>query len=196
MRTCEHCTKPIPASRLRRFDGYVLPTKYCSARCRRDASDKRVLPLCPICGINQLSHRHNQACSECNPRLWTHDTIIDAIRDYADQYGRPPGARDWNPSMARANYRDDIAERFYNDNCWPHTNTVQRIFGKWNTAIKAAGFTPVVAGHKYVDLEPRQPRHGTTSEYARGCRCDECRSARSAYGREYKRRRRAAGLAA
>jgi hypothetical protein len=190
MRTCEHCANPIPKQRGRNSQtGYMIPTKYCSDRCRRDASDQRVLPICPICDRNQVSHRDSKTCGGCRI-LWTREHLIDAIREYADRYGHPPSARDWNPAMARGTYRDDLFERFYEDGCWPHSNTVVRMFGTWNTAIQEAGFTPLASGHKYSDQEPGI--HGTMPNYKRGCRCDPCREAMNAYNRENYQRRRAA----
>lgn len=87
---------------------------------------------------------------------WTRERVIEAIQDYAHQYGRTPGAQDWNVAMARANGRPDLVERFYDDACWPHTATLLYVFGSFNAAIAAAGF------------EPRKPgKRGATSEYAK-----------------------------
>lgn len=33
---------------------------------------------------------------------------------------------------------------------------------------------------------PRQPRHGVRSQYVKGCRCDLCRAAETAYKRAYR----------
>lgn len=90
-----------------------------------------------------------------NPRtmlIWTKPRIIDAIKDYADQYGRPPGAADWNPAMARGIGHPEIADRFYADEIWPTTTPVVKQFGSWNKAIKAAGFTPLPVGRKRGDV--------------------------------------------
>lgn len=84
-------------------------------------------------------------------QIWTRERVIDAMQDYAKQYGTQPSARDWNPTQARNDYRDDLAERFYEDGCWPNVSTVQDLFGSWNSAIIEAGFTPLKAGHKHVD---------------------------------------------
>ena len=78
--------------------------------------------------------------------FWTPDDLIERIQAWNETYGSPPGARDWSPSMARKQGRDDIAERFELDGCWPHVNTVQRVFGSWNEGVRAAGFTPRRAG--------------------------------------------------
>jgi hypothetical protein len=119
---------------------------------------------CPDCGkpmdgSNGFGPSAPTHCYECAPRhydhsVWTRDIITDCIKDYADQYGHPPSAMDWNPAMARSNYRDDIAERFETDACWPYANCVQRLFGSWSAGIQAAGFEPLKPGHKYVDALP------------------------------------------
>ena len=90
-------------------------------------------------------------CAGSFRTVWTPDVILEAIKLYADRYGLPPSARDWNPAMARAQYRDDIADRFYEDGCWPSAATVLARFGRWNDAIRAAGFEPLAQGRKYVD---------------------------------------------
>jgi Homing endonuclease associated repeat len=86
-------------------------------------------------------HGHSKAES-----FWTRDDLIERIQAWNETYGSPPGARDWSPSMARKQGRDDIAERFERDGCWPYVNTVQRVFGSWNEGVRAAGFTPRRAG--------------------------------------------------
>jgi hypothetical protein len=83
-----------------------------------------------------------------SPKLWTTDTVIAAIREFTDRYGCTPGAMDWNPPMARAVGRRDLSDRFYADDCWPHSNTVIAKFGRWNTAIIAAGFEPRAQGER------------------------------------------------
>jgi hypothetical protein len=40
--------------------------------------------------------------------------------------------------------------------------------------------------------KPGIPKHGTVSGYSRGCRCDDCRTAKRAYSQEQRRKRRAA----
>jgi hypothetical protein len=179
--TCEHCGKLISAERgyeparveYRDRQGRIVldpnraamttvrpavshPAKYCSDHCRRRASEARIQPYCTACGVVQVSHKSKGLCGECAREVgtvWTRERIIDAIQDYATEYGRPPSAREWNPQMAVATYRDDIAERFYEDGCWPSATTVQKVFGRWNAAIEAAGFTPLRPGAKYVDMK-------------------------------------------
>lgn len=74
---------------------------------------------------------------------FTHDLIIERIREWAERYGEPPGEADWNPLQARANNDEERAKRFEDANgYWPWMTVVYRRFPSWNAAIEAAGFTP------------------------------------------------------
>lgn len=135
---------------------YIYDPSGLKNRTRKDSYRKP----CPDCGrlmdgSNGRGPNSSKHCRSCAPnhhsRIWTREMIIDCIRDFADKYGKPPGARDWNPPDAISDYRDDIAERFHEDGCWPYVDTVQRLFGSWNAAIEAAGFKPLKPGHKYSD---------------------------------------------
>lgn len=107
--------------------GYGGTCRVCGART--DGSNgKAKAPT--LCSRHAGEHR----------RVWTRERIIDCFRDYVDQYGQPPSARDWNPTMAKNDGRDDIAQRFYADGCWPNVSTVQEVFGSWSSGIRAAGF--------------------------------------------------------
>jgi hypothetical protein len=58
--------------------------------------------------------------------VWTRETILYALDLWARRHGRPPAAREWN--------------RAGEDH--PSRQTVQRVFGRWNGAIHAAGHSP------------------------------------------------------
>lgn len=75
-------------------------------------------------------------------RQWSHDTIVQAIRDWVVLYGETPSATDWNVSTPWCD-----VERFRAGD-WPHLSTVQYHFGSWNKAIEAAGFEPRKSGHR------------------------------------------------
>jgi hypothetical protein len=90
-------------------------------------------------------------CTTCAPavhRTWTDEAVLRAIRDFARRYGRPPAMTDWNTALARKIGLPERAERFYRDGCWPTANSVLARFGTWNTAIRAAGFTPRRVGER------------------------------------------------
>jgi len=57
---------------------------------------------------------------------WTPETIVYAITLWYRQHSRPPFTSDW----------DQAGENH------PSRQTVARVFGSWNQAIDAAGFTP------------------------------------------------------
>jgi hypothetical protein len=135
--------------------GLVADPDGTKERARR----QRYRQPCPGCGRlmdgSNGRSRSPKHCHRCAPKaatIWTRERIIDAIQDYAEQYGRPPSATEWSPHAAIRVYRDDIAERFYEDGCWPSTVIVQTRFGSWNAAIAAAGFSPLKTGHKHTDI--------------------------------------------
>ena len=55
---------------------------------------------------------------------WTPETVLYAIELWVRRYGRVPAARDW--------------DRAGDDH--PARQTVQRVFGRWNKAIRQAGY--------------------------------------------------------
>ncbi len=64
--------------------------------------------------------------------VWTHDTILYALELWVRRHGRPPAAREW--------------DRAGEDH--PSRQTVQRVFGRWNRAIHAAGHRPRRPGER------------------------------------------------
>lgn len=80
---------------------------------------------CPTCGY-----------SPGYLRRWTKQAVIDAIQDWADEHGGiPPTSRQWHVSRGA-----DV----------PSEKVVRRLFGKWSTAIEAAGFLP----HQIPEHDP------------------------------------------
>jgi HNH endonuclease len=64
--------------------------------------------------------------------VWTHETILYAFELWVRRHGRPPAAREW--------------DRAGEDH--PSRQTVQRVFGRWNQAIHAAGHSPRRPGER------------------------------------------------
>lgn len=79
--------------------------------------------------------RAAELCGDCSRqkqrdnKIWTRDTVLDAIRRFAAEHGRPPTAYEWL-------YRPGPG--------YPYVNSVMgsgnQPFAKWADAIQAAGF--------------------------------------------------------
>lgn len=61
---------------------------------------------------------------------WTHEEILESIRDWARREGQPPTKREWTPSNAR--WHKEFPR-------WPTATIVASLFGGWNRALSAAG---------------------------------------------------------
>lgn len=72
---------------------------------------------------------------------WTREAIIEAIHDWTERYGEAPRAPDWRPATALRNGQPERAARFTHG-LWPHASTVLKRFGRWNDAIRTAGYQP------------------------------------------------------
>lgn len=92
---------------------------------------------------------------------WEKAEVIEKIQQWVKDYGEIPAATDWNPSdcrrssyiaTERARRWADRADRF-SQGVYPWPRTVQDLFGSWNNAIAAAGFTP-----RRIAIEDLKPR--------------------------------------
>jgi hypothetical protein len=101
----------------------------CGQPCNFDGSRARRSLRCLSC-----STEHTKANAK-----WTRDAIIAVIQRWADLYGSQPAATDFNPSAP--SHRGERARRF-REGDYPVLAMVQHVFGSWNAAIEAAGFTP------------------------------------------------------
>jgi hypothetical protein len=78
----------------------------------------------------------------------TREKAIERIRRWADFFGEPPCAADWNPSVARWRAQEWRIERYRagdpeTGEPWPSLNAVKRRFGgSWDAAVRAAGLQP------------------------------------------------------
>src|ERR1700678_2719149 len=83
---------------------------------------------------------------------WTLESIIEKVRRWAELYGEPPRAADWNPSSAKWAGQSYRIERYRQGDPadgqpWPSLNAAKRPFAGWlNAAIRAAGLTPALPG--------------------------------------------------
>lgn len=128
--------------------------RFCSERCRR----KQYAGFCKDCGASTNGHGGpGQAaayCRSCSSRAyakWSRDRIAAKIREWAELYGDPPVAEDWNPALAAQRRRlgsSVVAETRarYSAGDWPSTQSVKDYFGSWNEAIREAGFEALRSG--------------------------------------------------
>jgi hypothetical protein len=82
-------------------------------------------------------------CSTCihfEQRRWHPEVIIEAIRRFAAEHGRPPLSSECLPPIREWDG-------------YPSAQTVQAAFGTWAAAIEAAGFPRPYVGHKVVRHE-------------------------------------------
>jgi hypothetical protein len=89
-----------------------------------------------------------RTCVSADATIWTRETIIEKIREWAAIHGAPPSAYDWcppNADRAGSPAAEQIRATFEAGN-WPGTFCVCIRFGTWNAAIKAAGFRPRAVG--------------------------------------------------
>jgi hypothetical protein len=80
---------------------------------------------------------------------WTADTIIYAIDLWHRRHLQTPSAREWE--QAGENH--------------PCRQTVMRVFGSWNAAIAAAGFTPKSQGQNRAEVRRLRPRCPNTGRF-------------------------------
>ena len=85
-----------------------------------------------------------RADSAASPR----ETIITAIRRWAELFGEPPCTADWNPSIARWRAQEWRIGRYAAGDPvtgarWPSVSAVKRRFGgSFDAAVREAGFEP------------------------------------------------------
>jgi hypothetical protein len=72
---------------------------------------------------------------------WTRERIVEALHDWTRLVGSPPRSYEWAPASARVLGRESPLSRLWATSHprWPSTATVVRRFGRWNSALSAAG---------------------------------------------------------
>lgn len=136
---CAGCGDPLPPQTIGRR------RKWCSQRCRRDTLYSGA---CVACGArtsgNNGRAKAPERCLACHNEvqranaIWNRDSIIRAIREFAETYGRPPRVTDFSEAhAAAAGHAGRVPE-----GDWPAFATVQHYCGSWNEAVRAAGFEP------------------------------------------------------
>lgn len=106
----------------------------------------------PTNGADGRGANAAQRCEKCShahqaetQRIWTRETIIEAIQRFAREHGRPPLASDWNHAERGDGYPPATA-------CYQGANP-NAPFPYWADAIEAAGFPrPHVGGYERTGL--------------------------------------------
>jgi hypothetical protein len=94
-------------------------------------------------------------CAATHVREMTKAWILDSFREWANLFGAPPSAADWNPGQCRNHpYLAWKAARYEDTGRpWPPPSSVRNIFGSWNEGLKAAGFTPLTPDQHWIGHE-------------------------------------------
>ena len=128
--------------------------EYATDPTGEKAHARKTKARCRDCGTSIRSDHPSYPQLRCVPCDSAHRRtsykawVIDRIQDWADRFGDPPTASDWNRAPStRANHpaaalRQDDAS----DQEWPCTNGARLVFGSWNAAIRAAGYEPLRSG--------------------------------------------------
>lgn len=149
--------------------GNHRPQLWCSDRCRK-TKYSRPCEDCgrPLTGCNGHGPNAPRWCHACmvphianTNRVWTRDSTIAAIQDWAREHGEAPAMADWNPWQSRHLLHDETRERRAEEGMaagrHPSVQVVVNLFGIWNAAIGAAGLEPRAA-HGGAGNETRRRR--------------------------------------
>lgn len=125
------------------------------------ARKAKVFGLCPDCGAKLVNGGSaippGTRCTACKNERVKADSrrwILDSIAEWAERFGAPPGAMDWNPAHARAAGLHWKVERYEStERPWPSVTLVQNRFGSWSAGIAAAGWEPRRSGEYGRDGE-------------------------------------------
>lgn len=150
---CAGCGNPLPPQTKGR------PRKWCSQRCRRDTSYGGT---CIDCGARTSGNnglaKAPERCFACRREFdranapWDRERIVRAIREFAETYGRAPRVTDFSKAHATAcGHAGRVPEGH-----WPAYATIQKYYGSWNEAVRAAGLEPFERTHDH-DWGPGRP---------------------------------------
>lgn len=82
-------------------------------------------------------------------QAWDRERVIAAVQEWAREYGKPPTSTEWEigkpakyaqAALAKAQLWHEKAARFERGT-YPSNDTCRRLFGSFNGALQAAGFT-------------------------------------------------------
>src|SRR5215210_345447 len=132
------------ARRLGRAPATVKAYLYDPTGEKAKAVKARYRGYCRTCGAD-TSPRNGKGdaylyCRRCHPgaaeRRWTRELVREAMRRWAELYGRAPSSYDWSRTHARR--RGVEALRRLETGTWPTAATVSGLFGMWTAALTDA----------------------------------------------------------
>lgn len=132
---CVGCGAPLAPNKAR-----GRQRKWCGDACRK----RQYSPPCVDCGhlLSGSDGRGPNApvrCRACNAARQRRDSerwILESFREWAQMFGRPPTAPEWNASAE------------HGGRPWPSATNVINHFGSWSAGLRAAGFEPRPVGVK------------------------------------------------
>jgi|SRR5580704_26738 AraC-like DNA-binding protein len=133
------------AERLGRSPATVKAYFYDPTGEKARAVKARYLGVCRECGAyTQPRNGKGDAyayCKACHPGAikpqWTGGSVLAAMREWRERYGRLPTSYDWSRTHARKRGGEAL-ERLARGE-WPAASVVSRLFGTWAAARAAAG---------------------------------------------------------
>jgi hypothetical protein len=132
------------ARRLGRAPATVKAYLYDPMGEKARAVKARYRGYCCNCGAD-TSPRNGKGdaylyCRRCRPgaaqRKWTRERVREAMRRWAELYGRVPSSCDWSRTHARR--RGAQAMRRLERGEWPSAATVSGLYGTWAAALRDA----------------------------------------------------------
>lgn len=113
-------------------------------------------------------------CTGQHIRKLTREWILRSFEEWADLFGVPPTAADWNPALAISQGQQWKAERHRaTGRPWPCQSTVCNHFGSWSAGVATAGFDPTPSGHYGRDGEDPATVEETVRLYRSGLSLDK-----------------------
>jgi len=146
------------ADRLGRSPATVKAYFYDPTGEKARAVKARYVGVCRGCGAyTQPRNGKGDAyrfCKACHPgaikRRWTHELVLDAMREWQERYGGLPSSYDWSRTHARR--RGGEAIKRLDRREWPSASVVSRLFGSWAAARQQA--TGRFKGGGFADPTP------------------------------------------
>jgi hypothetical protein len=140
------------ARRLGRAPATVKAYLYDPTGEKARAVKSRYRGSCRSCGA-ATSPRNGKGdpyayCHRCRPGAaapqWTRERVRDALRRWAERYGRAPSSYDWSRTHARRRGAEALRRLEAGD--WPAPATVYKLYGTWASALDEAFADPAEPG--------------------------------------------------